>query len=135
MKCLLSPHNLLAVYSSIKGTTVSFKRKADNEINGYLNDAGDLNHLVYQLIFRQGLLNYFDNPRLDSEQSQKCMIYPWNIEIILESKSWLAQILIWKRPRYIWVVSMYEKTNLAYCFTFCSLIFLCLMKVQKPKLN
>ena len=135
MKCLLSPHNLLAVYSSIKGTTVSFKRKADNEINGYLNDAGDLNHLVYQLTFRQGLLNYFVNPRLDSEQSQKCMIYPWNIEIILESKSWLAQILIWKRPRYIWVVSMYEKTNLAYCFTFCSLIFLCLMKVQKPKLN
>ena len=76
LKCLLSPHNLLAVYSGIKGTTVSFNRKADNEINGYLNDAGDLNHFVFQLTFRQGLLNYFVNPRLDSEQSQKCIIYP-----------------------------------------------------------
>ena len=74
LKYLLSPHNLIAVYSCIKGTTLSFHREADNEINEYLIDAGDLNHLVYQLTFRQGLSNHFVNPRLDSEQSQKGMI-------------------------------------------------------------
>ena len=37
--------------------------------------SGDLNHLVYQLAFMQGLLNHFFNPWLDSEVSQKGMIY------------------------------------------------------------
>ena len=56
--------------------TVSFHRDADNEINEYLIDAGDLKHLVYQLTFGRGLSNHFASPRLDSEQSQKGMIYP-----------------------------------------------------------
>ena len=57
MKYLVSTHNLIAIYSCIKGTTLRFHREAGNEINEYLIDAGDLNHLVYQLTFRQGLSN------------------------------------------------------------------------------
>ena len=64
LKYLLSPHNLIAVYSCIKGTTLSFHREADNEIKEYLIDAGDLNHLFYQLIFRQGLTNHLSTPAL-----------------------------------------------------------------------
>ena len=66
LKYLLSPHNLIAVYSCIKGTTPSFDRDADNEINEYLIDASDLKHLVYQLTFRLELSSHFVNPRLDS---------------------------------------------------------------------
>ena len=72
---LLSSHNAIAVYSCIDRTPQGLEREADNEINEYLIDEGDLNHLVYQLTFRQGLLNHFVNPRLDSEQSQKGTIY------------------------------------------------------------
>ena len=121
--------------SASREQPLSIHKEADNEINKYLVDAGYLTHLVYQLTFRQGLSSHFINPRLDSKQLQKCMIYPYNIEIFLECKSWLAQIWIWQRPRYIWVFDTHEKTTLAYCFTFCQLIFIYFMKVMKPELN
>ena len=47
LKYLASTHNLIAIYSCVKGTTLCFHREAGNEINEYLIDAGDLNHIVY----------------------------------------------------------------------------------------
>ena len=54
-------HNSIVVYSCIEGTTLRFRRDADNEINEYLIDAGALDQLVYELKLRQGVLNHFQS--------------------------------------------------------------------------
>ena len=74
--CRIPAHNLIAVFSCIQGTTVCLNQDADNEINEYLIEAGDLKQLVYQLKFNQGVLNHLFNPRLDFGNSQKDVIYP-----------------------------------------------------------
>ena len=65
----LKYHNLIAAYSCIEGTTFASAGMQTNEINTgiYLIDAGGL---------KQGVLNNLVNPRLDSENSQKDIIYP-----------------------------------------------------------
>ena len=75
-----------------RGKNSFFNSDADNEKNEYLIDAGDLKQFVYQLKFRQGILNHFVDPRLDSENSQNSIIHPQNIEKVLEFKPCLANI-------------------------------------------
>ena len=69
LKYLLSP--LIAVYSCIKGTTLSFHREADNEINEYMIDAVDLNHLAYQLTFGRGYRIILSPPELTLNSHKK----------------------------------------------------------------
>ena len=100
LKYLSSSRKLTAVHSCIKGTTLCFNRDADNEINEYFIVAGDLTQLVYQLKFKQRVLNHFVNPRLWKlwilAKRHNLPISYWKG---LESKPCLTQVWIRHRPR------------------------------------
>ena len=126
LKYLLPPHTLIALYSCIKGTALTFHRDADNEINEYLIDPGDWKTLSINGHLGRGYKIVLLSPDLTLICHIKVWLTQKTLKYFMNPNPYLrplAQVWIWQQSQiYLGVQYTWEDN-------FCTLLYFLLGNV------